>query len=328
MNIMKKLISLFLILSCLATLALAATVPTEAGKPIVTVTTGSNSVQCNDVEVMLENVDASGKTVITVLQDFSYPDAAIKLPYSCTIDFNGHTVTGCQDVKTNAFEVQAAGSENNITTLKNGTLLYGQRGLNVKGGGFAVTDMLMYGPIGEPVSPMDTNFEGNSLIENSTLIARDWGGMSFNAAGDHSKHTVTIKDSTLLTLNAGGCVLIDVDSKVTAGGNIVLGTGVKMYGAKINSFASSLNKVTGETATKNPETQTFELPELNIKATGLTLFETAPTPAPVVPETPVAPEAPATPVPEAPVPTTGVSVVALGVMAAVSLAGAVITKKH
>ena len=60
-------------------------------------------------------------------------------------------------------------------------------------------------------------------------------------------------------------------------------------------------------------------------------------PAPAQPETPAAPSTPAQPttpsvptttVPDVEVPKTGASVVALGVMALVSLAGAVISKKH
>ena len=321
---MKKLISLALaltlILACLGTLSFAAdtTVPAEPGKPIAKVTTGTKTTECKTVEEMLAAVDATGKSVITILQDFSYTDKkTMELPYSCTIDFDGHTVTGSKDEKTDAFTVAAVGTENNITTLKNGTLLFGRRGLNVLAGGFTASSMVIYGPVGEPISPDDTNFKGDSLIENCTLIAGDWGGMSFNNGGDHSNHHVTIKDSTLVTLNPGGCVLLDVDSKVTAGGKVTLGTGVKMYGCRIYSFASAMIKLDGETATKNAEPQTFEYPELNIKMANMTLFETAPTPAPVVPETPATPT-----VPEAPVPTTGVSVVGLSILAAVSVAGA------
>ena len=46
------------------------------------------------------------------------------------------------------------------------------------------------------------------------------------------------------------------------------------------------------------------------------------------PSTPSTPSVPTTGTPDVSVPATGVSVVALGVMALVSLAGAVITKKH
>ena len=53
----------------------------------------------------------------------------------------------------------------------------------------------------------------------------------------------------------------------------------------------------------------------------------APT-TPAQPETPATPSVPTTTVPDVEVPKTGASVVALGVMALVSLTGAVISKKH
>ena len=57
--------------------------------------------------------------------------------------------------------------------------------------------------------------------------------------------------------------------------------------------------------------------------------ETPATPTvPETPATPAVPEVPSTNVPDVEVPKTGASVIALGVMAVISMAGAVVTKKH
>ena len=329
---MKKLISLTLalimIIACLSGLAVAAdpTVPSEPGKPIAKATTGTKTTECKTVEEMLAAVDATGKSVITILQDFSYTDKkTMELPYSCTIDFDGHTVTGSKDEKTDAFTVAAVGTENNITTLKNGTLLFGRLGLRIWQGGFTASNMVMYGT-NECLSPDDPAFKGENLIENCVLVSKEWGAFAYNLGGDFSGQSTTIKDSDLVSLKPAGSVLLDFGNSNTMNGKIVLGTGVNMYGMKIFSYAHAGMKLEGEKATKATATQTFENTALEIKQEGMTVFATPASPvAPVVPETPATPATPTTP--EAPVPATGVSVVGLSILAAVSAAGAFVARK-
>ena len=330
---MKKLISLTLalimIIACLSGLAVAAdpTVPSEPGKPIAKVTTGTKVVECNTVAEMVAAVDKTGNSVITILQDFSYDNTkgAITFPYSFTMDFNGHTMDVDKSAKVDSFIVNLAGTENKITTLKNGTLLFGRLGLRIWQGGFTASNMVMYGT-NECLSPDDPAFKGENLIENCVLVSKEWGAFAYNLGGDFSGQSTTIKDSDLVSLKPAGSVLLDFGNSNTMNGKIVLGTGVNMYGMKIFSYAHAGMKLEGEKATKATATQTFENTALEIKQEGMTVFATPASPvAPVVPETPATPATPTTP--EAPVPATGVSVVGLSILAAVSAAGAFVARK-
>jgi len=320
---MKKLVSLTLtlvmIVACLSGLALAAgTVPTDSAKPIAIVTTGATSVECKTVEEMIAAVDASGKSVVAIQQDFEWTDeVAIMFPYSCTIDFGGHTVTTCQSAKTNGFQIVASGSENNITTLQNGTLNCTRLGLKIQSGagGFVVKNMVML-TTAECLSPDDDTYVGDSYVENSTLISKEWGALAFNADADFTKHTVHIKDTTMISLKGAGCVLLDVGRDSTIGGVVDLGTNVTMYTRSATYFKSAVT-VTGEEVTKGAETVTYENTELGVKLDKLNKYATAaPAGEPEVPQSGTA---------DTEVPTTGISVVGLGILAAISAAGAAFT---
>jgi len=320
---MKKLVSLTLtlvmILACLSGLALAeGTVPADAAKPIAIVTTGTTTVECKTVEEMVAAVDASGKSVVAIQQDFAWTNAVpIDFPYACTIDFGGHTVTTSEDTSIDGIRIMAAGTENNVTTFKNGTLVAGRIGIRIRSGagGMNVKDLTVICK-NECLSPDDATYAGDSYVEDGLFISKEWGPLAFNVGDDCSKHTIHVKDSTLVSLAGAGVVVFDIGNSGCVAGTIDLGTGVVMY-TRSASFASGVVPVTGEEVTKAPERATYENTELGIKLDKLNKYTTAPSPE--------EPEVPQGGVADSDVPTTGISVVGLGILAAISAAGAAFT---
>jgi len=326
---MKKLLSLTLalvmIVTCLAGLASAAT--------IATIETNGKTVEAATVEDIIAAIDASGKSVVTLKADVTY-DKQASFPYSCTIDMAGHTWTA---EKSNAFAIAAVGTENEIATLKNGIVLHKVVGVRVNAGGLVVSNMIMRGTGGASVCFYDATGKYNdvNLIENCTLVSDIYGTVGYNGKDtDFSKCNFTIKDTTMVCPKEAGSFNF-IKQGASTMGNVTLGTGVTIYSYKPDSYAVAGYTFSGETLTAETALAAIEVPTWNLKFAGMSKWATPATPAPVVPETPATPavpEAPATPsapsTPAPSVPATGVSVVALGVMAVVSLAGAVITKKH
>lgn len=321
---MKKfaslLLALALVITCLSSLAFAA-------DPIATVTTGDKTVEVTTIPDLTKAISPSGLSVVTFLKDIEYNDSSIDLPYSCTVDLGGHTIK-TNPAKHNGFTINGVGEENKVTTIKNGTLVYNYYGVRVNAGGIVLSDMIMHGLFAECVTLYVTapDFNDNNLIENCVLLCDEWGSICWNEKDtDYSKTKITIRDTDLISRHPSGVALIDVGQGDCVGGTVELGTGVNFYAFMTRSYVGSSVKLTGEAVTLVEEkTATVEIPELGLKIEKLNKWSTPATPIPVEPEVPATPA-----VPEAPVPTTGVSVTALGIMAVVSLAGAAVaSKKH
>lgn len=327
---MKKLVSMTL---ALVLMVICLTGISFAADPIATVTTGDKTVEVTTVEDLVAAIDPSGNTVVTLKSDITYETSAIVLPYSCTIDFNGKTIRTNPTGK-NGFQVKAVGTENKTTTLKNGTLVYHTVGIRVDAGAVVVSDMLMHGISGACVGLYDTaaEYKNVNLIEDSVLLSGAWGVFSFNKKdADFSQTGITIRDTKMVSYKEGGTTPLVMQGGSTVAGTVTLGTGVEIFSYKPDAFANSKIVLAGETAVAQTGLSAVAIPSLELKFPAMSKWATPATPAPVVPETPAQPETPtvpATPMPDVSVPTTGVSVVALGVMAMVSLAGAVLTKKH
>ena len=333
---MKKLLSLTLalvmIVTCLAGISFAA-------DPIATVETNGKTVEVATVEDMIAAIDASGKSVVTLKADVTC-EKQTTFPYSCVIDMNGHTWTA---EKSNAFAIAAAGTENEVATLKNGIVLHKVVGIRVNGGGLIVKDMIMRGTGGASVCFYDATGKYNdvNLVENCTLVSDIYGTVGYNNKDtDFTKCNFTIRDTVMVCPKEAGSDNFIKNGSGCLPGNVTLGTGVEIYSYKAASYAVAGYTFSGETLTTDAALATIEVPTWNLKFAGMTKRTTPPTPAPVVPETPATPAAPETPAapatpsvpttgtPDVTTPATGVSVIALGVMAMVSLAGAVVTKKH
>ena len=328
-KIMKKLISLTLVLvlivACLSGISFAA-------DPIATITNGSTSVDVNTVDEIIAALDPSGKTVITLKSDITAPRA--NLTVSCTIDLNGHTWTGTEG---NGISVAKAGTENAITVVKNGTIIGNIVGLRVSGGALQMDGVTVRGGGSSAgVGYYETSPQYNDLnkITNCTLVGINAGAFSFlHQTEKQSGVKMFIENTVLVNSKEAGAYVFTAKN---GDGTVVLGKGVNMYCYKTDAFADKTN-IEGEATTAEFNPATVEIEKLDMKLAGLTYWHTAEYVAPVQPEapaapatptTPAAPTGPATPTPDVTVPSTGVSVAALGIMAVVSLAGAVITKKN
>ena len=161
------------------------------------------------------------------------------------------------------------------------------------------------------------NIEGSVVGTNGNqTFTNETDGVTVNVKDSilASAEGVALKDSKAFTLSG--------ENKATATITITLPDGTQAKGAGV-TFGNAPTAAT-EIKAVQPETPAAPaVPETPAQP------ETPATPA--VPETPAQPETPSvptTPVPDVEVPKTGASVIALGVMAMVSLAGAVVSKKH
>ena len=144
---------------------------------MATVVTGDKTVLAENLNDILAAIDPSGESVVTLLKDVS-SDAAINLPYSCTLDLNGHTVR-TNPSKGNGFGIAAAGSRNQTTTVKNGRLVHYEIGIRVNAGALVVDNMTIDSYNGAPVAFYGTAATQN-VIKNSKLSSKNWGCVSFN----------------------------------------------------------------------------------------------------------------------------------------------------
>ena len=338
MNNMKKLISLALalvmIVTCLSTLSLAA-------DPIAKVTTGTTVTECATMDEVVSLIDPSGKSVVTFLKDV-VADKGYTYPYSCTIDLNGTTYS---TTKGNGASIKAVGSENTTTYVKNGTIKGYVMGIRCDDGGLNVQNVKISAQTAPAIgiNTLTDKYNKDHSITGSTVVSFGWVALAFNKIDSNSKGveqpnvSCFVENSKIISVAAAGSA--PLYARKNAGNKFELGKGVELYSYKPDAAAQNCT-TTGEALKAEFALSKLEIPELDVKAAGLSYWHTAEYVAPAVPETPTVPETPAapttpttptvptTPVPDVTTPATGVSVVALGVMALVSLAGAAATKKH
>jgi len=344
---MKKLLSLTLalvmIVTCLAGISFAA-------DPIAEVTNGSKVTQITDVKELnsADLITPDGKAVIKFLKDVA-TTGRVTLPNPCTVDLNGKTLTIQKDDGTlagNGIQFSEKETATNLTsTVKNGNINCGVVGVRVSknAGGIILEDLVIRTTGGTGLGVYHASKENTNIIRNTTIYSDIWAGVVFYNEDHQAAGTkVVIENTTIVCPKEAGANVFDrndliKDDNITGNAGIVeLGYGVKIYNTKdafaaTNATAPTMAGKIAEQKVSN-KSASFKLGDLS--ASGLNMWETEAAPAPVAPSTPATPSTPSTPsvpttgTPDVSVPATGVSVVALGVMAMVSLAGAVITKKH
>ena len=186
---MKKIVALVMIIAiCISLVACGGqqtpvetttepaetTAPAGLQKPedpqvIATVVTGTEVTQIKTPDELYDAIAESGNSEITLWQDFSQNET-IYLPYSCSMDFNGCTLAVWTDFGA-GIQVDAAGLENTVTTLKNGTLRQENVGVQVMEGGIVLENMTVSCQTGAALSVYDVDpaNRANNLVKNSTL---------------------------------------------------------------------------------------------------------------------------------------------------------------
>ncbi|MBQ6839769.1 MAG: DUF4886 domain-containing protein [Oscillospiraceae bacterium] len=235
---MKKLLSWLLVFAlCLSMAACAAPAvePEEneassnTAGAIATATTGDVVTNITDLSELTDVVDPSGNTQIQLLQDITY-NKPIRLPYSCTLDFNGFTVNTSPN-DGNGVEVSQIGSENGVTTLKNGTLTQYGIGVRVNEGGIAVENMTISSKGGAAIAIFDPaeTYKSTNVIKNSTLASKASCVVFYDIDVSYFKTGVTIEDSTLISHDPDGVEVFSVMGTKTTPGTITLGENVQIY---------------------------------------------------------------------------------------------------
>ena len=201
-------------------------VPADA---IAAVVTGEQTVYVKSVKELEEAVDATGNSTVTLLQDISH-NKTVTLPYACTMDFGGHTLTTNPEMGI-GLKVVDAGSENAVTTLKNGVLRAYSDGIRSEAGGISVENMQIYCVLGTcvnyyvPAGDAQTN-----RITGSTLVSEEYACVAFGKNdADYSKSGLTIADTVLIAAKQDGQQVFVRSTGETACARVVLGDGVGIY---------------------------------------------------------------------------------------------------
>ncbi len=251
--------------------------PAPVAEPIATVVTGDKTVEVATVPALTKAIDPSGNSVVTFLKDLQYNGGEILLPYSCTVDLGGHTIK-TNPAEYNGFTIDGVGTENKVTTIKNGTVVYNYHGVRVNAGGIVLSNLTMHGLFAECLTlyVADPSFNDKNLIENCVLISDVWGSIAWNEKDvDYSKTAFTIRDTDLISRKPGGVALVDVGQGNCIGGTINLGTGVNFYAYTTKTYVGNTIQLAGETMTLAEEgTATVEIPQLDMKIEKLNKWST------------------------------------------------------
>lgn len=193
---------------------------------VAKIVTNGKTQYAMTMEEMVKAIDASGNTMITLLKDID-TNTTIKLPFSCTIDLAGHTVTTDPE-KGIGLVVEAAGSENGTTTVKNGILNTYSECIRVKKGAIVIEGMELQAEQGACVTIADNTALVNR-IDNSKLISRKTYCVSWATADmDYSGCVLTITGSDLIACNPEGSVVFHKNSNAVTG-LMELGEGTSAY---------------------------------------------------------------------------------------------------
>lgn len=231
---------------------------------IAGVVTGDAVVWAQDVEEMLNAIDASGNSVVTLYQDISH-NKALEVPYSCTVDFNGFTVT-TNPQQGLGIQIREAGSENATTTLKNGKLVSYSDSVRCKAGALVISDMQISTAYGNSVALYDVSeaYKDINRIENTVIVSAEGGCLSYSETGaDFSGTGITLNSVDMISPMATGSQIITKMGADTVSGATVFEDKVNLYSYNQTACPNGMIflgevavKETGATATAGEQTYT------------------------------------------------------------------------
>ena len=231
---------------------------------IAGVVTGDAVVWAHDVEEMLNAIDASGNSVVTLYQDISH-SKALEVPYSCTVDFNGFTVT-TNPQQGLGIQIREAGSENTTTTLKNGKLVSYSDSVRCKAGALVISDMQISTAYGNSVALYDVSeaYKDINRIENTVIVSAEGGCLSYSETGaDFSDTGITLNSVDMVSCKADGAQVLTQMGADTVSGATVFEDKVNLYSYNQTACPNGMAflgklavKETGATATAGEQTYT------------------------------------------------------------------------
>jgi len=227
-----------------------ATTPVIPDSYVATVVNGQLTQYAATFEEIPQFVSATGNSVITLYADLETENALV-LPYTCTVDMNGHSLW-VDPVKTtkNGIWIEASGSKNKVTTVMNGSITAYQVGIRMDGGPLVVKDMTIHCTTGTTIAMMDTTaYDCTCTVIGSTLVSGSYSEVAFNYKNkDFSQTKVFIADSTLVSYKASGTANFSKQSGTTPG-TVTLGSNVQLY-TFASSYAGSGITVDGKALTQ------------------------------------------------------------------------------
>ena len=197
-----------------------------ATEVIAEITNGNNTVQVTNTKDLADAVSSTGNTKIKLLKDITCT-AQLTLPYSCTVDLNNFSITNNSST---ALRFAAAGTENTVAYVKNGTVNHYVHGIRLETGSLNVSNVRFNSlNNSSTICFIDTNgaYRANNQIDNCYIYNPKGLCINWNVAGaDFSNTGVTLTNTTLISPSG---YVFGVASNATSG-IIDLGEHVQMYG--------------------------------------------------------------------------------------------------
>lgn len=217
---------------------------------IAEVTNGSERIQVTNATDMIAAISSAGTTQIKLLKDLDR-SSSLAIPYSCTIDLNGHTITST----VNCFTLQGVGTANTVTTIKNGTLNHSVIGVRVNAGSVNLSNVNIngVGGCGASVGFYDPSaaYKSGNKIEGCTIYNPNYFDIMFYGTNVEFKDTgVAIENTTLI---AAKNYPFGVTTQKMSG-IVDLGEGVEIYSPKTAVAGSSLYRFLGLVAYRTDKT--------------------------------------------------------------------------
>ena len=216
---------------------------------IATVVNGALTKYATTPEELEDMISATGTSLVTLYADIE-DDDALNLPYSCTLDMNGHSLWVDPATQRNGIWVEKSGSQNNVTTVMNGSITAYQVGIRMDAGPVVVKNMNIHCTSGTTIALMDTTaYENSCTVVGCTLASGSYSQVAFNyTAKDFSKTKVFIADSTLVSYKASGTTNFSKQTN-TIPGTVTLGDNVTLY-TYASGYAPTGITVNGKALTK------------------------------------------------------------------------------
>lgn len=265
----------------------ASTDPSEPAEPeipadaIAAVTNAGETSYVTSVSDLSAAVSATGNTLIKLLTDIDH-NTLIKLPYSCTLDLNGHTIR-TNPTTNSGIEIAAAGSVNQTTTIKNGKLVSYFIAVKVTKGAIVLDNMTVEALYGPCVGLYDNAaYASGNAITNSALISPDSCVEWMTADTDYSATSMTISNTDLIAnANKTSNVIFARNGANCKYSNVYFGDNVNMYSYAADPALGALENTffNGEVVAK--ESNNASVTVGDVTYSGMNLWTTEPTNEPI-----------------------------------------------
>jgi len=209
---------------------------------IAEVTNGSDMVQVTNTTDMVNLLEADGTTQVKLVKDL-VRTTPLTIPYSCTIDMNGHSITSASS---NCITLDGVGTSNTVTTIMNGTLNHGIIGVRINAGSVNLSNMNING-VGNCAASVgfydpSAAYKAGNMIDGCTIYNPNYINIMFYGKDVEFKDTGVAIENTTLIAEKSYPFGVTTEKK---SGIVDLGAGVEIYSPKTAVAGSSLYRFLG-----------------------------------------------------------------------------------